>query len=242
LAGRFTVSGRELEKVVSRIEQEKLRNNHENDQEDNLEPPDVPEISTGVTRREPEQINRQVGIKHYKKASIQLIRYKESLHQVSNMLMADWITQIVEVESPIHIDEVARRIIECAGVKRIGNRIKKKVQSGINNAVIGKHVIKREDFLWKPPGDKISLRSRGNLPSSSKRLDLIAPQEIGLAIKYVVKICYGIDRDSIPSEASQLLGFQRTTENMSDQIERVLQSMIVRGKLIVVDNIVKLPD
>jgi hypothetical protein len=38
------------------------------------------------------------------------------LHLIFDSRLAGWMEEVIEVESPVHFDEVARRMIEAAGV------------------------------------------------------------------------------------------------------------------------------
>ena len=159
------------------------------------------------------------------------IIYGSDLHTVPPSVMADWIQRVVEVESPVHSDEVARRVTKAAGVNRIGNRIRHALETAARRADrLGKIRIKGRFFYWAQQ-QCVTVRDRGALPPSSRKLEFIAPEEIELAVKAVVSDSLGIERDDLPREVSRLFGFKSLSEDMRHTIELVVDRMIEQGEL-----------
>jgi len=199
--------------------------------------------SNGIGRKKPNPREKPaVRVLKYQTTNLRNARYKEKLHEVSRAQMAEWIRQVVEVESPVHKEEIARRIINCAGVKRLGRRIKQRFELGLMDAERKALVTRRGDFLWRNSMQTPEIRTRVSLPSSSKKIEFIAPEEIEIAILQVVDACYGIEKEDIPSEVCQLIGFQRTTEGMSSVVNSIINSMIKAGKLTNQGAYLALPD
>ena len=84
--------------------------------------------------------------------------------------------------------------------------------------------------------EKAIVRDRSSLPASSRRLELISPEEIGEAIEQVVASSYGIQRDDVPPNAGRLLGFARITEEMREIFNQIIDQMIREGRLVNQDN------
>ena len=105
--------------------------------------------------------------------------------------MASWITEVVNVESPVHVDEVGRRIADAAGVDRIGRRIKETLLEATRFAVQSNGIRIQDSFLWRTDMDQPEVRNRGNLTNSSRKLELVAPDEIAIAVHMVVAGAYG---------------------------------------------------
>ena len=183
-----------------------------------------------------------VKVSAYKIASVNNTAYKDRLHEVAPITMADWIAQVVEIESPVHEDEVARRIVNSAGIKRLGRRIQAAFDSGQSAAVRKKSVIKKGGFLWKPNMRQPILRSRSELPSASRKLEFIAPEEIEVAMVEVIKASYGIRKEDIPSEVCSLFGFQRVTRSMDSVIMKAVKRMLRKGKIVERGGNLELPE
>lgn len=59
----------------------------------------------------------------------------------------------------------------------------------------------------------------------------IAPEEICLAIKAVVKNNFGMLQNDIPYSACRLLGFSRTTDEMSGMVNALTGKLVKSGEL-----------
>ncbi len=183
-----------------------------------------------IERQEPSQERKPaVDIGSYETAKLNLALRGQALHEIPPLRMAAWIKDVVDTESPVHEDEVARRIADCAGVKRIGPRIRAAFDAGLARATRDGVVVKRGEFLWRPDMKPAKLRSRSQLPYSSRNLRLVHEQEIALAIREVVKTSYGISRDMIPTEVSRLFGFKRTTRDMEAAIDQIVGTLLHHG-------------
>ncbi len=158
--------------------------------------------------------------------------YWQKLHQVSRHRMADWIKDVVDTESPVHQDEVARRIANSAGVKRIGRRIRTALDLGLAAAIDAGFIVRRGPFLWRPSMKQPKLRSRSGLPNVSRHIRLIAPAEIELAISEVVRSSYGIQREMIPNEVCKLFGFKRTTSDMNAVVDHIVTKLLNDGRIV----------
>ena len=86
------------------------------------------------------------------------------------------------------------------------------------------------------------LRDRSNLANSSRKLELIALEEIAIAVHMVVKVAYVIQQRDVPGLAVRLLGFKRVTEDMRSRVEWVVDQMIVERRLVVQGNLLMVPD
>ena len=146
--------------------------------------------------------------------------------------VADWVTEVVQVESPVHVQEVSRRITRAASIKRTGSRIRAAIESGCDKAARQGRVRRSGEFLWRPDMQEAPLRDRSRLPDASKKLEFIAPEEIAAAIERVVADSFGIDKSEIPAAVLRLLlGFRRTTERAQELVTEVLDGMVAEGRL-----------
>ena len=75
------------------------------------------------------------------------------------------------------------------------------------------------------------LRDRGALPLSSRKLGLVAPEEIALAVEKVVADALGIEPDAIPTSVCRLLGFPRVSDEMRERVGAIVQEMLAGERL-----------
>ena len=85
------------------------------------------------------------------------------------------------------------------------------------------------------------LRDRSNLANSSRKLELVAPEEIAIAVQMVVDGAYGIQQRDVPGPAVRLLGFMRVTEDMRSRVDSVVDQMIGDRRLVVQGSLLMIP-
>lgn len=154
------------------------------------------------------------------------------LHEVSRGTLADWVVEVATVETPVHLDDVTKRITDVAGVNRAGRRIRAAVDAGCGRAERESRIVRRGDFIWLPDMTAAPLRDRSELPDSSKKAERIAPEELEEAIVKVVSESYGMQRYEIPPAVLRLLlGFRRATKKASGMVSTVVDGMVDSGRL-----------
>ena len=223
----FRAPDRELRKTVEAIEAAKAKvpptpvappENDIHEEEEDPEPePVVPE--------------KPPLIEKYKLAELVISTDGYDLHAVPSYTMANWIRRVVEIESPVHLDEVARRIATAVGVSRIGNRIQTAIKTATRQAARSESIEPKGDFLYWAKQGQVTVRDRDGLPSASRKLELIAPEEIEMAIKLVVSNTLGMERSGLAREVCKLFGFKTVSEGMRREVEAVVDGMIALKKL-----------
>jgi len=164
----------------------------------------------------------------------------EELKCVPPKRMAGWILDVVNVESPVHIDEIARRIREAAGLGRTGTAIHQAIRIGVNYLKKEGNVIKDREFVWKTPKHDSLIRNRSLFPPQFKKLKWIHAEEIKTSILYVVNKSFGISRIDGISMAMERLGFERITEEMRKKLNRLVQDLISSGVILEQEDLLKI--
>lgn len=172
-------------------------------------------------------------ISEYRLAELTIQTNGLELHTIPRTTLASWITEVVQVESPVHAQEVGRRIADAAGVRKIGARIQESLAEAIRYSVRSGAIRAQGSFLWLKDMEIPHLRDRGNLTNPSRKLELIAPEEIAIAIETVVGSAYGILQRDVPGPAVRLFGFMRVTEDMRNRVDTVVDKMKKDGRLVV---------
>ena len=144
--------------------------------------------------------------------------------------VALWVTSVVELESPVHYLEVSRHIAEATESRR-GRRFQEVIDRAIEHAVESGRVRRDAEFLWRTDMEQPALRDRSKLPPSSRKIELVAPEEIALAVERVAAAAYGISQQDIVSGAVRLLGFGRVTGEMRARTEPIIRRMLADGAL-----------
>jgi len=172
-----------------------------------------------------------VEVPPYVRAELDLADESQEIHTLPLARVARWIQEVVQVESPVHFDEVAERITEVLGIARIGPRIRKTLE-GAAKLSRSQGVVKIEgDFLWRPEMTTPLVRDRGAMPADQRRIEWIAREEIREAVRMVVESAVGITAEHLPAEVSRLLGWARMTKVQRAPIEAVIGEMVEAGEL-----------
>ena len=206
------------------------------------ESPDNAPPPNGVRRSEGVSETREFSASPYETASPEIKLGKYELHEAPSRRLADAISEIVRVEGPVHIDEVARRIANAAGANRVGSRIRKTVNKAIAAAVKRKRVKMRGDFLWDPEMETPTVRDRSDLPAQQRKIELIAPEEIDQALLSAVKRAFGIGVEDAIVEAAKSLGFARTSAGMGETIRARVRDLLKRGALAADGDLLRIGD
>ena len=177
----------------------------------------------------------------YKLAELSISTDGLHLHEVPSSTVASWIQSVVKIESPVHLDEVARRIAAAVGVAKIGRRIQSKVQTAARQAAHSGSVQIRERFLYSTEQEEVTVRNRDGLPNASRKIELIAPEEIEVAIKQVVSDAFGIERADLALEVPKLFGIKRATANIQQGVDKVAERLIRDGQLTLQGDLLVIP-
>lgn len=179
-------------------------------------------------------------IAQYQIAAVSTEISKQEIHLHSTGKLAEWIEEIVRVESPIHFDEMAKRMAMAAGVAKVGTRIRESLSKAANFASSTGRIRHEGKFLWHHTMIKPIIRNRELLPASSKKIGYIAPAEIELAVIDVVANAIAIENDAIIPLTAKIFGFLRVTDEIKVHIQKAIDDLIRTEHLIVENNWLKL--
>ena len=234
----FKRQSHELRKAAEAIEAAKVHvppsseTSPENDLPDSNGGEEESETDSPITVQPAVEPEENSVTEEYKLAELFISTNGLDLHEVSSFTMANWIQSVVRVESPVHLDEVARRIATAVDVGRIGNRIQNSVKTAATQAAHSGSVQIKGQFLYWTEQGEITVRDRSELPNTSRKLELIAPEEIKVAIKQIVLNAVGIEREELVREVCRLFGFRSVSGDMRQGVERVVEELIENEQLI----------
>ena len=180
----------------------------------------------------------------YTVANLRIDGLRGPLHETDPGRVAQWISRVVEVESPVHVAEVMARIRMAAGVARAGSRIRAQMVLGVRvGATRQLFRMDARDFLWRPGHDTAEIRRRdGDIPPSLRKPGMMAPDEVGAALVHAVRASYGITPDAAVQEAVRLFGFRRAGRNIVEHFRRVLVGLVDDGTLVRKGDLLQRPD
>ncbi|WP_214073033.1 DUF3320 domain-containing protein [Mucilaginibacter sp. dw_454] len=212
---------RELNRLLAAIEQAKQITETVDKENESWQQEVSRETVTANTLTTPEYQLAEIHIEHIR-PEFQLYTFAE---------LAGWMEEVVKIESPVHVDEVFKRITDAAGVSKAGSRIRYTLTQALDQAQDEKKVVAKGDFLWSPEMETAVVRDRSKLPAAYRKINLVAPEEIFGAIHQVVGGAISItEQEAIPLIA-KMLGFSRLTDEMRQQLSETIGKTIQAGIL-----------
>jgi very-short-patch-repair endonuclease/DNA polymerase III delta prime subunit len=215
----FRHPARELKRLIHAIEHARGHDNNSSDKED--------EQYDYTMIREEEEEGSDMPL--YAVAVLPPEIATKDLHLHHADKLKSWLEMIVAIESPVHVEEVTRRVLEAAGVARVGNRIREVLKQAIAGAESSGSVVVKEEFLWDAGMQSPVLRSRVNLPAASRKLAYIAPEELVMVIEKVVQDAIAITLTAAIPVIAKTLGFARVTEDLKNDLIIAVQRSLDHG-------------
>ena len=167
----------------------------------------------------------------YQLAQIHIPHIRPEFNLYTFNELVGWLQEVVSLESPVHFDEAAKRITDAAGIAKLGSRIRYTITQALAQAQSEHKIIIKGDFLWAPGMEQPTVRDRSKLPVSYRKLSLIAPEEIYLAISQVVKRAIAIGEEEAIPLIAKMLGFARVTDEMRQELSEAIGKTIQSGMI-----------
>ena len=206
----------------------------------------TPRASTPLERAERRPVVEEsiVAADPYQLAEPAVSLFGWEFHEVPLHHVAAWAVEVVDVESPVHEDEVAARVAAAAKLKRVGSRIRSHLTKAVHLGVREGALVRKGHFLWRPGHEEATVRSRGDLPAGHKLRapKMIPPEEIEAALLQVIEASYGISPDEVVARACRLMGFRRTGPKLASVFADALGSLVERGAVELRGQFLHLPE
>ena len=167
----------------------------------------------------------------YEQADFRGIARKE-LEDLDVFERIDLVRRIVEVEGPLHGEELGRRAADLYGVGRYTSKLQEVMAAAIGDAVSAHKVAEHGGFYTLPDQPVEVVRDRSEAESAGlRRAEAVPPDEVGFALREVARAAIGVTRDEAVIEVSRLLGFAATRSNLRGVIEARLDEELREGRL-----------
>ena len=185
----------------------------------------------------------------YQKASFTIpddIRQHVELRDLELNELADWVARVVEVEGPVHIKVIARRLSLLWGYKSTGKAIQMAVAAAAKRAM-EESMIRYSDsssmeFFDRMNSPDISpIRDRSNSSAQVRQLKMLPPTEVQAAVLKSVEQNIAIGVDDCPVQVARLFGFKKTSPKFRALVKAQIQTLVQKHKLKKVDSELKLP-
>ena len=148
--------------------------------------------------------------------------------------MVHAVRRVVEIEGPVHEDEIARRIARAGGRERAGRRMAAAVERGLAEA---QHsgLIACDGGFWRPAGrDEPQARDRSKVRSATlRRPDMIPPSEIRAA---AMRVFIHAELDALPadivSRVGRMLGLRTASSGLRAAIEAEIDRLVGERRVV----------
>jgi len=157
------------------------------------------------------------------------------LHEAPTDILVNLVKEVVELEGPVHRDEVVTRIRSAWGLQQSGSRIKAQIGNAIDITVNRGHVYRSGGFLhW--PGAEVRLRDRSAVTSPGlRRIEMIPPMEIDEGLVEVLETGFGATEDEAVNAIARGLGFKSTSSQLRELILSRIATQKGEGRLVELD-------
>ena len=143
------------------------------------------------------------------------------------------VTTLVQIEGPIHKDEIARRITSLWGLQRTGARIAEAISNAVEAGIRSGKLRAELDFIAHSEQSIVPVRDRSDVTASNlKKPEMIPPSEVRQAIIYFIKEQIGLRREELPVMVSRVFGFKSTSPKIKELVDKTLLSMHEAGDVV----------
>jgi hypothetical protein len=162
----------------------------------------------------------------YVRASIP-VRSSVEPHEADRKLLAELAIRIIEIEGPIHVEDIARRIAASFGRDRAGSRINSATREALRRAEQISSDIQNEDSFWMTRGqhDVPPVRDRSADETAPSKASNISLRELGGALRIAREDNAGGDSADLIRTAARLLGFRRVGPELQARLSAALREM-----------------
>jgi very-short-patch-repair endonuclease len=237
----------QLQKIIAAIDEARSATDIDEQSEAEMPADPVEEIlpETDVERSEQlPETNGEVGgswVTAYVEALL-AVPTETPIHETSPAVLSEIVARVVEVEGPIHREEIARRITSLWGHERTGVRIAEATRRAIDSSVHAGHLRAEGDFIAPSQQAVPPVRCRADVASANlKRPEMLPPSELRRAIQCLVEEHVGIRRDEVPPMLARVLGFKSTSPKLKETIEGVLGKLLEANTVLLRDEKLFLP-
>ena len=220
----FRNPGQELERVIDAIEAARIA---------------LPAIATApprpvvIERAQAPAEQAQAAPPAYCKAELPLQR--GVLQEEKEAVILDVIRLVLAVEAPIHQDELTRRLMDAYGLKRTGVKIEAVLGAAIATGARRELLHRHGSFIYLDFRRSAALRNRSDLAASERKIELVAPEELDIALTTIIHAGFSMTPDAAISGALDLLGFGRATARISGALQARIDALLAQGRLKLVD-------
>ena len=160
-------------------------------------------------------------VPRYQKARVNVPTDKEP-HEFSPYQLASVVTRVVEIEGPIHGEEVARRGSAAFGKSRTGARIVQATRRALIAA--NGHIIRHGEYwLTSDQNKNVPVRNRSEESGTLAKPRFLPPMETRAAAALIAQQSGAMEAEEMVRSVARLLGFKRVGADLQEAICKALE-------------------
>ena len=151
------------------------------------------------------------------------------------------IKKVIEIEQPIHFEELCRRVAPLYGNQKATSKIRNEVQMAFKYYL--SDAIKQEKgFITLCDFDNLQVRIPSSTDDYIRPIANISDAELALAMTTIVERSFGIAPEGLFVETARVFGFRRAGNNIVSCLRRVYNDMLLNGQIKEIDGKVGIMD
>lgn len=159
-------------------------------------------------------------------ADTPLLYHGQDFHSSPASLIEKAIGEVAEVEAPLHIKDLAARVVARWGYNQVGQAMMRRIRAVAEECARQEIIRLRGDFIFKSHvNDNVRVRSRAGTRIPPER---IAPEEYKEAVLMVLRAGDGRERRSLTNAVRSLFGFNRTGTTLDAEINDAIDDLLAK--------------
>lgn len=135
------------------------------------------------------------------------------------------VTKIIEVEGPIHRNEIARRVATVFGLRRAGSQVSRDIRRVVNLVMKQASLADVDSFILTEEQLKnVPIRDRSNQKGTVQNAENHSQLEILAAKRLIVELHGGFSTEQMKQKIAKIFGYKRVGPALAKVIDRALSS------------------
>lgn len=194
-----------------------------------------------VTTRPEEQVQVEVlqkkveepknlSFPYYKIGDWRSVEYDYGKSDLQNLSAR--IRAVVEVEQPIHLDVLYRRLASAFGNEKATRPVRDTINQALDTVMDNEIVIEDGFVRFKKFTE---IRARIPMGTQDRSIEYISKPEIADAMMTVIKNSFGIARDALCAEVTSIFGYDRMGPKITKAMNDTIVYMLEKDMVIIID-------
>lgn len=157
-----------------------------------------------------------------------------NISEYQNLSKYEVIFNVIEIEQPIHFEELCRRVAPLFGNYKVTSKVRDGVEAQIRWH-LAEFITRKGEFITLNDFNNLQVRVPAVDSEFIRPINYISDEELGLAMMVIAKKSFGITPDDLYVTTAREFGFKRTGENIVSSLRQVYDKILNIGRLKEVD-------